>query len=90
MTLQALAAQLAGYCRVRLGLASGLLPSMKVLVIKGTVILSFEQALGAIHPPALAESSIFANGVRYILALEAPATSTGSGCAGNCQPVTWS
>ena len=63
---------------------------MKVLVIKGTVILSFEQALGAIHPPALAESSIFANGVRYILALAAPATSTGSGCARNCQPVTWS
>ena len=62
---------------------------MKVLVIKGTVILSFEQELGAIHPPALVERSIFANGVRYILALAAPATSTGSGGAGYSQPVTW-
>ena len=46
-TLQALAAQLAGYCSVRLCLASGHLPSMKVLVTKGTVILSFGQELGA-------------------------------------------
>ena len=60
---------------------------MKVLVIKGTVILAFEQELGVIHPPALAESLIFANGVRYILVLAAPTTSTGSGGAGNCPPV---
>ena len=45
-TLQALAAQLAGYCSVRLCLASGHLPSMKVLVIQGTVILSFGQEFG--------------------------------------------
>ena len=45
-TLQALAAQLAGYCSVRLCLASGHFPSMKVLVIQGTVILSFGQEFG--------------------------------------------
>ena len=44
-TLQALAAPLAGYCSFRLCLASRHLPSMKVLVIKGTVILSFGQEL---------------------------------------------
>ena len=60
---------------------------MRVLVIKGTVSPCFRQDLGVIHPPALAESSIVTNGVRYNLALAAPATSTVSGCAVNCQSV---
>ena len=30
---------------------------------------------------------VFANGVRYILAVVASATSSGSGCADTCQPV---
>ena len=37
--------------------------------------------------PALAESLIFAIGVRYILALAPSAKSTVSGCADNCQSV---
>ena len=47
----------------------------------------FRAGVWWIHPPALADSSIFANGVRYILAVAASATSAGSGCADTCQPV---
>ena len=46
----------------------------------------FRAGVWWIHPPALADSSIFANGVRYILAVAASATSSGSGCADTCQP----
>ena len=45
------------------------------------LILAFEQDLSVIHPQALVEVSLVASCVRYILALAASATSTGSGCA---------
>ena len=60
---------------------------MKVVVIKGTL---FFLSCGSLmnSSPFLAESSIFANDVCYILAVASSATSSGSACADTCQPVT--